>query len=131
MYPWIILGLFLAGLYYLVDRLVRRKKWKNNTKQEKASLIISMVCLPVYAFFSALGALIGIVAGGSSPAAELLWMASVVVGGLFWMAALGITVASLVLRKRGKLRASCMIHVFGMGLVVLELALMLLSEAMP
>ena len=45
MNPWIAIGLFLALVYYLIDLIVRRKKWSNNTKEEKISLVLGMAIL--------------------------------------------------------------------------------------
>lgn len=42
----IIIGLIIA--FFLLDLLVRRTSWKNNTKDEKVSLIINFITIPVY-----------------------------------------------------------------------------------
>ena len=42
MNPWIFIGLVGAGIVFCLDYLVRRKKWKENTKAEKISLLVHL-----------------------------------------------------------------------------------------
>ena len=60
MNPWIVISLIAATVVFLIDYLLRRKKWTENTKTEKVSLIVNMVSVGVYCFLSALGMLWGI-----------------------------------------------------------------------
>ena len=55
MNPWIFIGLVGAGIVFCLDYLVRRKKWKENTKAEKISLLVHMLSISIYAFTSVLG----------------------------------------------------------------------------
>ena len=66
---WIIIFLMAAGVVFVLDYLLRRKAWHNNSKEEKISLLVNMFSAGPYVFLSALGALWGIVPG--SP--ETVW----------------------------------------------------------
>ena len=131
MNPWIAIGLFLALVYYLIDLIVRRKKWSNNTKEEKISLVLGMAILSVYAFCSALGMLIGIVGGGGSVLSEFIHQATIAVGAVIWLLSLVSALGSIILRKKGKARASIMIHLAGGGSCALMFLLIVLSEIIP
>ena len=131
MNPWIAIGIFLALVYYLIDLIVRRKKWSNNTKEEKISLVLGMAILSVYAFCSALGMLIGIVGGGGSVLAEFIHQATIAVGAVIWLLSLISAIGSIILRKKGKARASIMIHLAGGGSCALTFLLIVLSEIIP
>ena len=52
MNPWLIIAVIGAGIVFLIDYLLRRKKWTDNTKTERTSLIVHMVSVPVYIFLS-------------------------------------------------------------------------------
>ena len=52
---WTIIGVIMAGTVFLLDYLLRRKKWNDNTKEEKISLAVNMVSVGVYMFFSVAG----------------------------------------------------------------------------
>ena len=110
---WITIGIFLALVYYLIDLILRRRKWSSNTKEEKISLVLGMAILSVYAFCSALGMLVGIVGGGNSILAEVVHQATIAVGAVIWLLSLVSAIGSIILRKKGKARASIMIHLAG------------------
>ena len=40
---WIIIGLPIAVIIFLLDYLLRKTKWNENTRGEKTSLILNMV----------------------------------------------------------------------------------------
>lgn len=131
MYPWIIVGLFLAGIYYLIDRVVRRTKWKDNTPEEKKSMTVGMVCMSIYAFFSVVGIFVGIVGAGHSELAQLFHRLCVAMGAAAWAVALGVTLVSIWLRKKQKTKASTLIHILGVGYMVLLVAVMAISDFLP
>ena len=128
MNPWLYIWFFFAAVYYLIDFLVRRRKWNENTKQEKTSILTGMVCIAFYVFFSALGFLIGIVGPGSSLLSQILYKTSVFLGATTWLVVLLVSIASIVLRKRDKVKASLYVHGIGMGMVAVQVLLMLLEE---
>ena len=68
MNPWITITLVTAGIVFGLDYLFRRKKWKENSKTEKISLLLNMLSSGPYVFLSVLGMLWGI-AGGSPESA--------------------------------------------------------------
>lgn len=131
MNPWIVIGIFLAVVYYLIDLIVRRKKWSSNTKEEKISLVLGMAILSVYAFCSVLGMLVGIVGGGGSVLSEVIHQATIAVGAVIWLLSLVSAIGSIILRKKGKARVSILIHLAGGGSCALMFLLMVLSEIIP
>ena len=63
MNPWVIIFFAMALIVFGVDFLLRKKKWKENSKEEKISLIVNMFSVGPYIFLSILGMLWGIVPG--------------------------------------------------------------------
>lgn len=55
MNPWIVITLFMAVVVFVIDYLLRRKKWNGNSKEEKISLIVNMLSVGPYTFLSVLG----------------------------------------------------------------------------
>ena len=111
MNPWIVIALIGAGLVFLVDYLLRRKKWKDNTKAEKSSLIVHMVSVGLYCFLSALGMLWGLAGGGPETAfGEVLYEVTLTLAGCYFIVAIIATVGSFILRKIGKTKASLWIN---------------------
>ena len=53
MNPWLVILAIAAGIVFGLDYLFRRKKWKDNSKSEKISLLINMFSVGVYFFMSA------------------------------------------------------------------------------
>lgn len=104
---WIVPTLFFAGVVLLIDFIVRRKKWHENTKTEKTGLVLTLLVSFPYIFCSIYGSLFGI--GGPQGASSLMIALHeiVVLGGqsIFWVC-LAATIASLVLRRREKAAAS-------------------------
>ena len=60
MNPWIMILIVMAGAVFGLDYLIRRKKWQDNSKEEKISLFVNMFSVGPYVFLSALGMLWGI-----------------------------------------------------------------------
>ena len=59
MNPWVIILFAMAVIVFGVDFLLRKKKWKENSKEEKISLIVNMFSVGPYIFLSILGMLWG------------------------------------------------------------------------
>lgn len=111
MNPWIIITLIGAGLVFLCDCLLRRKKWNANTKTEKASLIVHMVSVGPHIFMSVLGLLWGI--SGSTPDTafgNVLYEVTLAMSGVYFIAALVAIIGAFILRKVGKTKASIWIN---------------------
>ena len=84
MNPWIIITFVMASVLFGIDFLLRRKKWKNNSKAEKISLLVNMFSPGPYIFLSALGMLWGIAANSPETAlGEVLYDATLVMGSIY------------------------------------------------
>lgn len=112
MTPWIIIVVVAAAIVYGIDFIVRRKKWKDNSKGEIISLLISMLSVGPHAFLSILSLLWGIVSYSPETAfGELLYNGTLVMGSIYFIFAIAATISSFVLRKKGKVKASIWVHV--------------------
>ena len=112
MNPWLIIAVIGAGIVFLLDYLLRRKKWADNTKTERTSLIVHMVSVPLYDFLSIFGLLWGIVAYSPDTAfGEALYDVTMTLGGYYWIAAAAAAIGSFIFRKIGKPKASIWINV--------------------
>ena len=106
-----------------LDYLVRRKAWKDNSKKEKISLLVNMFSVGPYIFLSALGALWGIVPGSPKTAfGEVLYDATLIMGGIYFLVAAVAVILSLIFRKKGKLNASIWINVIALAYIATVLA---------
>ena len=120
---WIIILLMAAGVVFVLDYLLRRKAWHNNSKEEKISLLVNMFSAGPYIFLSALGALWGIVPGSPETAlGEVLYDATLVMGGIYFVVAAVAVILSLVFRKKGKVKASIWINVIALAYIATVLA---------
>ena len=116
MNPWLIIAVIGAGIVFLLDYLLRRKKWADNTKTERNSLIIHMISVPLYVFLSIFGLLWGIVAYSPDTAfGEILYDVTLTLGGYYWIIAAAAAIGSFVLRKIGKAKASIWINVIALA----------------
>ena len=107
MYPWIIIALVLAIIVFGIDFLLRKKKWKDNSKLEKISLIIHMCSGGPYVFLSGLGMLWGIVDSNPKTAfGEFIYNLTLMMGEYYFIVAVVTMVAAFILRKKGKIKAS-------------------------
>ena len=123
MNPWIIILLLAAGIVFGLDYLFRRKKWKDNSRDEKISLLVNMFSAGPYVFLSVLGMLWGIVPGSPETAlGEALYDATLTMGGIYFIIAAVATILSLVFRKKGKLKASIWINVIALVYIAAVLA---------
>lgn len=112
MNPWIIITLVAAGIVFVIDYLFRKKKWKDNSKDEKISLLVNMFSVGPYAFLSALGMLWGIVAYTPETAfGEFIYEGTLIMGETYFVVALAAVAASLILRKKEKTKASIWVSV--------------------
>ena len=116
MNPWLIIAVIGAGIVFLLDYLLRRKKWADNTKTERNSLIIHMISVPLYVFLSIFGLLWGIVAYSPDTAfGEALYDVTMTLGGYYWIAAAAAAIGSFIFRKIGKPKASIWINVIALA----------------
>ena len=120
---WIIILLAAAGIVFGLDYLVRRKAWKDNSKKEKISLLVNMFSVGPYIFLSALGALWGIVPGSPETAlGEVLYDATLIMGGIYFIVAAVAVILSLIFRKKGILKVSIWINVIALAYIATVLA---------
>ena len=120
---WITIGLITAGFVFLIDYLLRRKKWKDNTKEEKISLIIQMISISPYMFSSALGVLWGI--AGGSPETEfgnLVYDVTLSLAAFNFIVAIVAVIATFILRKIGKTKASIWINILAFVYMIVVFA---------
>ena len=123
MNPWVIILLAMAGIVFGLDYLLRRKKWKDNSKEEKISLIVNMFSVGLYIFLSALGILWGIASDSPETAfGEALYDATLMMGGTYFIVAIVAVIASFILRKIGKIKASIWTNVIALLYIVVVLA---------
>ena len=124
MNPWIIIMLVMASIVFGLDYLVRRKKWKDNSKEEKISLIVNMISVGPYMFLSAIGMLWGIVPGSpETPLGNILYDATLTLGGIYFIIALVAVIMSFVFRKIGRIKASIWINIIAFVYIILVLGI--------
>ena len=116
---WFLVAMPIAAFVFLIDYLLRRKKWTDNTKGEKASLIINMVSVVPYMILSAFGMLMGITGNGSeTPFGDLLYRVTLEMAGIYFIIAIAALIGTLILRKIGKIKASIWINVIAIAYIV-------------
>ena len=104
---WCAPTLCLAAVVLLIDFVLRRKKWSENTKSEKNGLILTLVVSFPYIFCSIYGRLMGLVdPRGKGALTDLIFEVLLVAGKGTIFVCLAALVASLVLRRQGKAVAS-------------------------
>ena len=124
MNPWLVILLVMAGAVFGIDYLLRRKKWQDNSKEEKISLLVNMISVGPYIFLSVLGMLWGITGGSPETAfGEVLFDATLMMGSTYFIVAFAAVIASFILRKRGKMKASIWINVIAFAYIVFVLAI--------
>ena len=103
MNPWIVILLLAAAVVFGLDYLLRRKKWNDNSKQEKISLLVNMFSVGPYIYLSALGMLWGIVPNSpETTLGEVLYDATLMLGGIYFIFAAVAVILSFIFRKIGK-----------------------------
>ena len=123
MNPWIMILLIMAGIVFGLDYLFRRKKWKDNSKEEKISLIVNMFSVGPYLFLSALGMLWGIASNSPETVlGEVLYDITLFMGSTYFIIAAVVVILSFILRKKGNVKASIWTNVFAFLYIVIVLA---------
>ena len=124
MNPWVIILFTMAVIVFGVDFLLRKKKWKENSKEEKISLIVNMFSVGPYIFLSILGMLWGIVPGSPDTSfGEILYDVTLMMGGTYFLVAGAAVILSLVFRKSGKTKASIWVNVIAFLYIAAVLAI--------
>lgn len=113
----------MAAAVFGIDYLLRRKKWNDNSKEEKISLIINMFSVGPYVFLSLLGALWGIASSSPENAfGKVLYEATLQLGGTFFIVAVAAVLLSLIFRKKEKTKASIWINIIALLYIAAVLA---------
>ena len=124
MNPWVIILFTMALIVFGVDFLLRKKKWKENSKEEKISLIVNMFSVGPYIFLSILGLLLGIVPGSPDTSfGEILYDVTLMISGTYFLVAGAAVNLSLVFRKSGKTKASIWVNVIAFLYIAAVLAI--------
>jgi hypothetical protein len=131
MEPWLVILLVTAGVVFGIDYVCRRKKWKDNSKLEKISLLVHMLSVTPYMLLSVLGYFWGLAA--SSPKTvfgERLDQVTLVMGQFFAVPAIAAVILSFVFRKLGKTKASIWVHVIALSYIIVVLGVNILAGAL-
>ena len=131
MNPWIIIVLVTASFVFVIDYLLRKKKWKDNSKEEKISLLINMFSVGPHIFLSALGLLWGIVAGSPDTAfGVMLYKATLTMGAAYFAVAAAAVIMSLIFRKKGRIKASIWANIIAFTYITVVLIVNYLADKM-
>ena len=124
MNPWVIILVVMAIIIFVLDYLLRRNKWKDNSKLEKISLLVNMLSVGIYAFLSVLGMLWGIVPGSPKTAfGKMIYDVTLMMGTTYFVVAFITVILSLFLRKKGKVKASIWVNVVALLYILIALTL--------
>ena len=124
MNPWVIILFTMAVIVFGVDFLLRKKKWKENSKEEKISLIVNMFSVGPYIFLSILGMLWGIIPGSPDTSfGEILYDVTLMMSGTYFLVAGAAVILSLAFRKSGKTKASIWVNVIAFLTIAAVLAI--------
>lgn len=122
MNPWLFILLVMAAVVFVIDFLFRRKKWKDNSKEEKISLLVNMFSVGAYAFLSGLGLLWGIaVATPDTAFGRVLYNVTLAMAATYFIVAIIAIVLSFILRIKGKNKASIWVNVISLLYIVVVL----------
>ena len=131
MNPWIIIILVTASFVFVIDYLLRKKKWKDNSKEEKISLLINMFSVGPHIFLSALGLFWGIVAGSPDTAfGVMLYKATLTMGAAYFAVAAAAVIMSLIFRKKGRIKASIWANIIAFTYITVVLIVNSLADKM-
>lgn len=123
MNPWIIITLAASGAVFATDYLLRKKKWKENSRKEKISLLLNMLSVGPYTFVSVVGMFWGIVENNPETAfGKALYDITLFMGGTYFIVTATAVTTSLVLRKKEKTNASIWVNVVALTYIVVVLA---------
>ena len=118
MNPWIVVVLISAVVVSGIDFILRRKKWKDQSKAEKVSLLLNVFSVGPYAFLSVLGLLWGIAASSPDTAfGKVIYDITMVMAGTYFVVALAAVILSLIFRKKGKIKASIWVTVIAFAYI--------------
>ena len=86
-------------------------------------MIVNMFSVGLYAFLSALGLLWGIASGSpETTIGEMLFDATLMMAGIYFIVAIVAVILSFVFRKKGKIKASIWVNIIALLYIVVVLA---------
>ena len=116
----IVLSVIIVLAVLGVDQLLRRKKRRKRTAQEKQSLVFGVACVPAYVLMSFLGALLAIAAPDmQTQFGGLLYEAAVMTGRFIWLVSLVAITMGIVYRKNDNPQASKLAQLAAMGYIAI------------
>lgn len=119
---WVTITLIAAGIVFALDYLLRRKKWEDNSKEEKISLAVNMFSIGPYLFLSALGMLWGLASDSPETAfGEVLYDMTLTLAGIYFIIAIIAVIGSFIFRKIKKIKVSIWINVIAFVYIVVVL----------
>ena len=129
MNPWLIITIVMAGVVFVIDYVLRRKKWNDNSKEEKTSLLVNMFSVGPYIFLSALGLLWGIVAGSPETAFGIMvYKVTLMMGATYIVVAAVAVIMSLIFRKKCKIKASIWVNIIAFAYIAIVRAVNSLAD---
>ena len=88
-----------------------------------------MIFVGIYIFVSMLGMLWSITGGGADTAfGQGLYDVTIVMLGFNWLVVIVTTIGAFILRKKGKIKASILINVIGLGYMIILFAINCLTD---
>ena len=119
---WVTITLIAAGIVFALDYLLRRKKWEDNSKEEKISLAVNMFSIGPYLFLSALGMLWGLASSSPETAfGEALYDTTLTLAGIYFIIAIVAVIGSFIFRKIKKIKVSIWINVIAFVYIIVVL----------
>jgi hypothetical protein len=128
MHIWIIILFATAAGMFGLDYLFRRKKWADNSKAEKISLLVNMLSVAPYIYLSMVGMLWGIVTyAPETSLGEIIYDVTLRMASIYFIIAAVAVILSFVLRIKDKNKASVGTNIIALLYIVVILALNLFA----
>ena len=119
---WSVICLMPAGIVLLLDYLFRRKKWEDNTNEEKISLIVNMIAAGVHLYLSIWGVFWPLIRVRPETAfGNTLFNTTLILAITYFIVAIVVTITAPILRKTGKIKASIWINIIALVYISLVL----------
>lgn len=130
MFMWILLIISYLVILGLVDYLIRKKHWRDNSLEEKRSLLVYFGCGIVYLVFSMIGVFVGI---SGEPYESGVGIALFNIAAYMSMATPAVcaivSVLNIMLRKKNEFSKSNRIHLLAIIYILVSLLLSFIADA--
>ena len=128
MHIWIIILFATAAGMFGLDYLFRRKKWADNSKAEKISLLVNMLSVAPYIYLSLVGMMWGIrKRSPETSLGEIIYDVTLRMASIYFIIAAVAIILSFVLRIKDKNKASICTNIIALLYIVVILALNLFA----